>query len=275
LGAANLCGGLFGAMSAGGGTTQTAVNRSAGARSQMAELVTAAAALAAMLFLAPLIAPLPHAALAAVVIAYSIGLISPAEFAKIRRVRLVEFRWALIAFAGVVALGTLQGIVAAVVVSLLSLLQQTYNPPVYAVGRKRGTDVFRPLSDEHPQDETLPGLLMVRVEGRLYFGNAQRVGDQLRPLIERSKPTVVVLDCSAVTDIEYTALKMLTEAEERARHDGITLWLAALNPDVRRMIQHSPLGQVLGRERMLFNLESAVEKYQLSMRATTDVGSQR
>jgi len=265
LGAANLGGGLFSAMPAGGGTTQTAVNRMAGARSQVAELVTAAAALGVMLVLAPLIAPLPYAALAAVVIAYSVGLISPAEFRKIHRVRRIEFAWALIAFAGVVALGTLQGIVAAVVVSLLSLLQQTYDPPVYAVGRKPGTDVFRPLSDEHPQDETLPGLLMLRVEGRLYFGNAQRVSEKIRPLIERTKPTVVVIDCSAVTDIEYTALKMLTEAEERSRHDGVTLWLAALNPDVRNMVQHSSLGELLGRERMLFNLESAVEKYQRSV----------
>jgi len=264
LGVANLGGGLFGAMPAGGGTSQTAVNRMAGARSQAAELVTAAAALAAMLALAPLIAPLPHAALAAVVIAYSVGLISPAEFGRIRYVRRIEFRWALVAFAGVVALGTLQGILAAVVVSLLSLLQQAQNPPVYAVGRKRGTDVFRPLSDEHPDDETFPGLLMLRVEGRLYFGNAQRVADKMRPLIERARPTVVVLDCSAVTDIEYTALKMLTEAEERARRDGIALWLAALNPDVRQIVEHSPLGQVLGRERMLFNLESAIERYTTS-----------
>src|SRR5262249_41895131 len=95
LGAAHLGGGLFGAMGAGGGTSQAAVNRSAGARSQMAELVTAVTALAAMVLLAPLIAPLPQAALAAVVVAYSIPLIKPADFRKIRQVRRVEFRWAL------------------------------------------------------------------------------------------------------------------------------------------------------------------------------------
>jgi SulP family sulfate permease len=262
LGAASLGGGLFGAMPAGGGTTQTVVNRSAGARSQVAELVTAGAALATMLVLAPLLAPLPQAALAAVVVANSVGLIRPAEFAKIRRVRRIEFRWALVAFAGVVVLGTLQGIVVAVIMSMLSLLHQENNPPVYAVGRKRGTDVFRPLSDEHPHDETFPGLLMLRVEGRMYFGNAQRIGEKMRPLVEHAKPTVVVIDCGALIDLEYTALGMLTEAEERARRDGITLWLAALNPDVRQMVERSPLGQRLGHERMLFNLESAVEKYE-------------
>ncbi len=122
--------------------------------------------LATLLLLAPVIALMPQAALAAVVVAYSLELIKPAEFREIRRVRRTEFRWALIAFAGVVLLGTLKGILVAVIVSLLALAQQAYNPPVYALGRKRGTHVFRPLSDEHPDDETWPGLLILRVEGR-------------------------------------------------------------------------------------------------------------
>ena len=123
LGLANVGGGLFGAMPAGGGTSQTAVNRRAGAKTQLAQLVTAAGALATLLLLAPFIALMPKAALAAVVIVYSFDLIKPSEFAAIRRVRTTEFRWALIAFAGVMVLGTLQGIVVAVIASLLSLAQ--------------------------------------------------------------------------------------------------------------------------------------------------------
>ena len=96
--------------------------------------------------LAPLVSFMPQAALAAVVVAYSVDLIEPAEFSKIRRVRQTEFYWALIAFAGVVLLGTLQGIIVAVVASLLSLAQQAYNPPVYLLGRKPGTQYYRPLS---------------------------------------------------------------------------------------------------------------------------------
>ena len=133
-------------MPAGGGTSQTAVNRMAGARTQFAALVTAAVALATLLLLAPVIGLMPQAALAAVVVVYSLDLIKPAEFAAIRRVRRTEFRWAVIAFAGVVLLGTLQGILVAVIASLLSLAQQAYDPPVHVVGRKRGTDVFRPRS---------------------------------------------------------------------------------------------------------------------------------
>jgi MFS superfamily sulfate permease-like transporter len=262
VGAANLVGGFFGAMGAGGGTTQTAVNRHAGARSQLAELVTAAAALATLLVLAPLIAPMPQATLAAVVVAYSVGLISPGEFGKIRHVRRIEFHWALIAFAGVVVLGTLRGILVAVIISVLSLMHQTNNPPVYMLGRKPGTSVFRPLSDEHPDDETFPGLLMVRVEGRVYFGNAQRVAEKIWPLVEQIKPKVVVIDCSGLFDLEYTPLKSLAETEERLRGEGVMLWLAALNPEVLQMVRRSPLGEALGQERMFFNLQAAVERYQ-------------
>jgi len=262
VGLANFAGGWFGGMPAGGGTTQTAVNRKAGAKTQLAELVTAAAALATLLVLAPLIGLMPQAALAAVVVAYSLELIRPAEFSEIRRVRHVEFYWALIAFAGVVFLGTLQGILVAVVASLLALAQQTFNPPVYVMGRKRGTDVFRPLSKEHPDDETWPGLLIVRVEGRVFFANAQRVFDRVRPLIEQARPSVVVLHCRAITDIEYTAVKMLAEAEERLRAEGIALWLTSLNPEALAMIRRSKLGERLGRERMLFNLEAAVRKFE-------------
>ena len=262
LGAGNLAGGLFGAMPGGGGATQTAVNSSAGARTQMAELVTAAATLATLLLLAPLISLMPSATLAAVVVVYSVGLIKPEDFRDISKVRKTEFYWALIAFAGVVLLGTLRGILVAVIASLLALAQQAYTPPVYALGRKRGTNVFRRLSSQHPDDETWPGLLILRVEGRIFFANAQRVGDKMWPLIEQAKPSVLVIDCSSIIDIEYTALKMLAEAEEKLQGNGVTLWLAALNPDVFTTVSRSRVGQVLGRERMVFNLQAALERYE-------------
>ena len=92
------------------------------------------------------------------VIVYSIGLVKPAEFRDILRVRRTEFIWALAAFAGVMLLGTLKGIIVAIVVSMVMLAHQAADPPVYVLGRKPGTNVFRPLSDEHPEDETFPGL---------------------------------------------------------------------------------------------------------------------
>jgi len=262
LGLANVGGGLFGAMPAGGGTSQTAVNRLAGAKSQAAEFVTATGALATLLLLAPFIALMPKAALAAVVIVYSLDLIKPSDFVEIRRVRTAEFRWAIVALAGVVLLGTLQGIVIAVIVSLLSLAWQAYNPPVYALGRKRGTTVFRPVSPEHPDDEQWPGLLMIRLEGRVFFANAQRIGDLVWPMVEAARPSVVLLDFRAVTDVEYTALKMLCEAEEKLRDEGRQLWIAGLNPAVFEVVERSRLGAALGHERMFLDMQAAVERFQ-------------
>ena len=165
-GIANVWGAFVGAMPAGGGTTQTAVNRHAGARSQLAQIVTALVVLATMLLLSPLIALMPEATLAAVVIVYSIGLIQPAEFQAILKIRRTEFTWALTAFAGVVLPGTLKGILVAIAVSLVALAYQEANPPVYELGRKPGTNVYRPRTKKHPEDETFPGTSLLPLEGR-------------------------------------------------------------------------------------------------------------
>ena len=267
-GTANLGGAFFGAMPAGGGTSQTAVVRSVGGQSQKASLVTAAAAVGTMLFLAPLLGLLPHAVLASVVIVYSVGLIQPAEFVAIRRVRTMEFRWALAAFAGVLVFGTLKGIVVAIILSLIGLASQEAHPKVRVIGRKRGADVLRPLSAEHPDDESFDGLLILRPEGRLFFANAQEVGDQIRALVAKYRPRVLALDMSRVFDIEYSALQMLVEGERRATEEGATLWLADLSPDVMECVKASGLADRLGRERLFFNARAVIRHYQENLSAS-------
>jgi anti-anti-sigma factor len=249
-------------MPAGGGTSQTAVVRAAGGRSQTASLVTAGAALSTMLLLAPVLGLMPHATLAAVVIVYSVGLIQPAEFRAIRNVRTMEFRWALIACAGVLVFGTLKGIVVAIVVSMIGLASQTAYPRVSVIGRKRGADVLRPLSPEHPDDETFDGLLIVRPEGRLYFVNAQYVAERISALVAKHKPRVLAVDMSRVPDIEYSALQMLMAGETRTSEEGVNFWLVGLNPGVLEVVRHAGLDRRLGRERMLFNAREAIERYQ-------------
>jgi sulfate permease, SulP family len=268
-GAANLAGAWFGAMPAGGGTSQTAVNRHAGAHTQVAGLVTAASTVAILLLLAPVLERMPQATLAAVVVAYSVGLISVADFVAIRRIHTRESRWALVATAGVILLGTLKGVLLAVIVSLIALVHQSYRPSVYALGRKRGTDVFRKISSEYPEDETFPGLLLIRPEGRLYFANAQSVADVMAPIIEAENPRVVVFDLQAVFDIEYTALKRLVEAEVNLRERGIELWMTGANPGVLDAIRRSTLGPLLGRERLIFTLADAVDRYRRSQSSGT------
>lgn len=261
-GLANAGGALLSAMPGGGGTTQTAVNRLAGVRTQLAEIVTASMTLITMLLLAPVIALMPQATLGAVVIVYSIGLIKPAEFREILSIRRTEFTWALTAFAGVVLVGTLQGIIIAIVVSLVALAHQVADPPVYVLGRKPGTNVFRPISQEHPEDERFRGLLLLRFEGRVFFANAEHIAQKAKLLVDEAQPKIVAFDLSGVFDLEYTVLKrMLTEAEKRQRQHGIRLWLAGMNPHVLEVIHRSHLSEVLGRDSMHFNLETAVAAY--------------
>jgi SulP family sulfate permease len=261
-GVANLGGALTGAMPGGGGTSQTAVVRAAGGRSQRASLVTAGAALATMVLLAPLLGLLPNATLAAVVIVYSVGLIKPSEFRQILRVRTMEFRWALVACLGVLVFGTLKGILVAIIVSTIGLTSQSAHARVYVIGRKRGADVLRPLSPEHADDETFEGLLILRPEGRLFFVNAQHVADQIDELVTEHQPRVVALDMSRVPDLEYSALQMLIGGESRAAARGVTLWLTALNPAVLQVVRNAGFDRRLGPDRLLFNAREAIARYQ-------------
>jgi anti-anti-sigma factor len=174
----------------------------------------------------------------------------------------MEFRWALAAFAGVLVFGTLKGIVAAIILSLIGLSSQAAHPKIHVIGRKRGADVLRPISPEHPDDETFAGLLILRPEGRLFFANAQQVSDQIRQLIEKHQPRVVALDMSRVLDIEYSALQTLIEGERRATERGAILWLADLSPGVMECVKASGLADRLGRERLFFNARAVIRHYQ-------------
>jgi MFS superfamily sulfate permease-like transporter len=261
-GAANLGGAFFGSMPAGGGTSQTAVVRAVGGRSQTASLVTAGTAVLVMLLLAPVLGLIPNSALAALVIVYSVGLIQPGEFIAIRKIRTMEFRWAMAACLGVPLFGTLQGIVLSIGISLLTMLARASNPRLSVLGRKPGTDVFRPITPEHPEDETFPGLLLVRPEDRIFFGNVQTIRERLTALVDEKKPRVLGLDLRIVPDIEYSALKVLIEAEKKTAAVGIKLWLIGLSSEVLLVVQRSGLAERLGREGMFFNCQAAVARFQ-------------
>jgi MFS superfamily sulfate permease-like transporter len=205
---------------------------------------------------------LPQAALAALVVVVSVGMIKPSEFRAIASVSRVEWSWALLTFAGVVLIGTLEGIGIAVVVSMLTLIYQANHPPVYEVVYSAAHDNFRKVG-ECAEDIGIPGLLMLRTEGRLTFANAANVQEKMQSLIARSQPAprVLVLECSAIPDIEYTALLMLIEGERKQHERGVSLWLAGINPGFQRVLDRSPLGATLGRERRFFNLKKAMDAY--------------
>jgi anti-anti-sigma factor len=218
-------------------------------------------ALVTILFLAPLVEMMPQSALAALVIVYSFKLIKPIQFREILSIRRTEFSWAVVAFAGVVLVGTLKGIIVAIIVSLVTLAYHMADPPVYVLRRKPGTNVFRPQSPEHPEDESFPGLLLLRPEGPIFFANAAQIAHKIEPLVRETQPKVIAVDASGVLDMEYTALKMFTQVAKRQSQHGIQLWLIGMNPAVLALVQRSPLGQILQREGMHFNLEIAVALY--------------
>jgi len=165
----------------------------------------------------------------------------------------------------VLFLGTLNGIVVAIIVSLIGLASQVAHPKVYVIGRKRGADVLRPLTLEHPDDETFEGLLILRPEGRLFFANAQVVGEQIRVLVAQYQPRVIALDMSRVFDIEYSALKMLMEGEHRTTAAGTTVWVADLSPAVKQCFEASGFSERLGKERLFFNTRAVIRHYQDSL----------
>jgi sulfate permease, SulP family len=261
VGAANVASAFVGGMPAGGGASQTAVADAAGVRSQMAQWVNAAAVLITLLFLSRLIGLLPQAVLGALILLAAFHMIKLEDFRAIARVRRDEWAWAVVTLLGVVFIGTLQGILIAVLISLLTLMYQANHPPVYAMVWNREKSIFR-RAGEDASDETIPGLLIVRTEGRLTFANAANAGEKMQALVKEMQPQVIVLECSAIPDIEYTALTMLTDAEQKLREHGVTLWLAAVNPDLMKVLERSPLGATLGGDRVFFNLRAALAAFQ-------------
>ena len=200
---------------------------------------------------------MPQATLAAVVIVYSVGLIQLWEFRAILAVRRTEFIWAVAAFAGVMLLGTLKGILVSIIISLVSLAIRWPTRRCTGSAASAAPTCSAALGRES-DDEIFAGLLMLRPVGRLFFVNGQRVAEKFRLLVEQAQPRVVVLDLSAVFDMEDTVLKMLAEGEARMKERGISLWLVGLTPEVLTAVRRSPFGQAIGQERMFFNLDDAV-----------------
>jgi high affinity sulfate transporter 1 len=261
VGAANIASALVGGLPTGGGASQTAMAEASGVRSQLAQWVNAAVVVLCLFVLSDTIALLPKPALAALIIIASLPMIKPEDFRSIAQIRPMEFSWALITMAGVILIGTLEGILIAVAISILSLFYQATRPPVYTVAYNIASKVFRREGDD-PEDTTFPGLLILRTEGRINFANASTTREKMHAMVQNANPRVVILECSAIPDFEYTALSILTETEADLRNRGITLWLAGLNPGPFKTITASPLGRTLGENRIFTNLSTAFNAWQ-------------
>jgi high affinity sulfate transporter 1 len=240
VGAAALGAGLLHGYPPDGGMSQTAVNRAAGARTQLAQLITAGMVLLTLTLLTPLFESLPQASLGALVLVAVAGLVDVAALRRVGRIRRRDLGLSLVAAAGVLVVGILDGVLIAVVVSMLVLLYQTNTQPVELLGREPGTRRWRALTAAQP-GETVPGLAVVRAQGRLYFANAQRVTDQVLALAEGVSPPVrvVLFDASVIPDLEFTALQALAGLNEELHRRGVAFWLAGLHRVPREMVQRA------------------------------------
>ena len=262
-GMANLGAGVFQGMPVSTSLSASSLNESAGARTPVASLATGGIVLATLILLAPLFSELPKAVLAAIIIdAVVFGMIDVAEFRRLRRVKRFDFWIAVAAVMGVLSVGVLLGVVVGMVLSLLWLIHVATRPSMPILGREPGTQVYRGL-DEHPGDETDPGVAVIRIDGGLFFATAGALDERVRAILA-SQPGLhsLVLDLEGVNFVDSQGASKLKELFELTDATGVGLRLARLKPDVSDVLAADGLIDLIGRDRIHGNVHRAVEAAQ-------------
>ncbi len=260
-GMANTGAGLFQGMPVSTSLSASSLNESAGARSPLASLVTGGLVLLTLLVLAPVFSELPKAILGAVIIdAVVFGMIDIPEFRRLRRVSRFDFVIAIAALVGVLSVGVLAGVAIGVVLSLGWLVYVATNPPISLLGRERGTQVFREL-DEHPEDEIMPGIAVLRLDSGLFFATAEALEERIRALVEADAdtPVAVVLDLGGVNFIDSQGAEKLTEIQRMVENGDGTLRLARVKPQVYAVLRADGFVDRLGSQHIHGNVDRAVE----------------
>ena len=238
LGAANIAAGLSSGMVVNGSLSKTAVNGAAGARSQVSGLVVAGLTILTLLFLTGLFEDLPEATLAAVVIAALIELVDIDSLRALYRTYTArlgriygpaarpDFLAAIAALLGVLVFDTLPGLFIGITVSLLLLVYRVYRPHVAVLGQvPGGRDQWADLA-VHPEDQTIPGVVVLRPEAGLFFANAEHVQASIRDAAAGDGVHAVVLDCETIPFVDVTAARMLGETTAELQRAGVRLVIA-------------------------------------------------
>jgi len=248
LGAANLGSGLSSGMVVNGSLSKTAVNAGAGANSQLSGVVVAVLTVVTLLFLTGLFEELPEATLAAVVIAALVELVDVRALVSLYRFhrrgagRVLavaarpDFVAAIAALLGVLVFDTLPGLFIGIAVSLLLLLYRASRPHVAVLGRAPGAHGQWSDVERHPENETAPGIVVLRPESGLFFANADAIGKEIRGHATEGV-RAVVLDAETVPSIDITAVSMLVELARDLMRDGIQLVLARDVGAVRDLVR--------------------------------------
>jgi SulP family sulfate permease len=264
LGAANLSSGLFGGFATDASLSQTATAETAGAKSQLASLITSALVLATAVLLAPLFQDLPNAVLGAIVIAAVLGLIDVAEMRRYWRWRRTDFFIATTAMVGVLLTTVLAGMILAVLLSVMFLLYRASRPYVATLGRMPGHRATFADVARHPDAEPIPGLIIVRLDAPLYFFNANVAKAQILDLVaaRQPEPSGVLLDLAATADLDVTTADMLFDLVADLRARSIEVLLAQVKGTVRDRLRKTGLMTEVGEDRVYLSIGSAVTDFQ-------------
>ena len=261
IGAANVAAGLFQGFPVSTSGSRTAVAEQAGAKTQLTGVVGAALIVLMLVLVPGLLKNLPNPTLAAVVIAASLSLADVPGTVRLWRQRRVECLLSITAFLGVALLGVLQGIAVAVALSILNVFRRAWRPYQTTLGRVPG------LPGEHdrqlyPDAEQLPGLVIFRFDGPLFFANARTFRDQLRRLAAADpRPRWILVAAEPITDVDTTAADMLADLDDELNAAGTSIVFAELKDPVRAKLERYKLIGPLDPDHFFPTLESALDAF--------------
>ncbi len=262
LGAANAVAGFFSGFPISSSSSRTPVAEAAGARTQLTGVVGALAVTGLIVFAPGLLAALPSATLAAVVIVAATSLVDLRSLVRLYRVRRSEFLLALVSFGGVVFLGVIQGIFLAVAMSLLAFVRRSWQPHDAILGRAKGVKGYHDLA-YYPSARRIPGLLLYRFDAPLFFANADLFADRVLARIRSAPEPVrwVVVAAEPVTDVDTTAAARLDLLLDDLEQRGIVLAFAGLKDFVKDRLRATGTLERIGEDRCYPTMGTAVDAY--------------
>jgi sulfate permease, SulP family len=258
-GVASGAAGIVGGFVNDGSLSKSSVADTAGQRTQMASLINAGMVLLTLLFLASVFEDLPSATLGAVVIDAMVGLITFAEMKRYYRVNRADWVFFVGAGLGILLVGIIAGIVIGVVLSLLLLIARASRPGIRELGRVPGSEAYHDLA-RHEGLEQTPGVLVLRVDGPLFFADADRFREEGRERIRGAPERVqaVVIDAEAISQTDTDGADILIELAHELESGGIALVLARVESSVADLWARAGAIDAVGAERVFLSVDGAV-----------------
>ena len=262
LGGANLVAGLTGTFVVNGSPTKTEILDQQGGRTQLANAVMALISLAFVLVAAGLLRLMPVAVLAAIVFVIGAGLVDVRGLRRIRGRRFSEFVIALVTAVVVFAVGVEQGIALAVVLSLLEIIRRAYRPSDFVIGK--GTHGQRVYEPAEPGAQSLPGLVVFRFDAQLFYANASRFVDDVKAVVAGAPDPVrwLVLDCSAIDDIDYSAGIALTQLVQYVHQSGAHFGIVRADAELLATMRAYGVLETFSGDRVFPGLGAVFEAYE-------------